>query len=132
MVVTKRKFVPIQQEIILADVVIRADWLAGSFLLLQRLHEIARRQCADDVAIVVKQLEQNVRLSADAVKDDTFLIAPTLTMRFARRTRGIAADRTYLFEGSIGLVKTMFPLHDERVGESQVSMKNNSLVRFGF
>jgi hypothetical protein len=39
-------------------------------------------------------------------------------MRFARLTRGIAADRTNLFEGAIRFVKTMLPLHDERVGES--------------
>src|SRR5690348_6885550 len=46
------------------------------------------------------------------------LIAATFTMRFARLTRGIAADRTNLFEGAIRFVKTMLPLHDERVGES--------------
>jgi hypothetical protein len=86
-------------------------------LFFERVDEILPAQRIDDVLGIVEKFEQNVVASANAVKDDTFLIAATFTMRFAWETRGIAADGTNLFECAIGFVKTMLALYDERVSE---------------
>lgn len=104
----------------------------GLLLRVERSFEVPRVQRGKDLEIIVQDIEQGIRLAAHAVVQHTAVSAATFAMRVSCLARGIPTNWAHLSRLAVGFIDNMLTVNDKGVGEGEMAMQEDLLVRFKF
>jgi trans-aconitate 2-methyltransferase len=94
-----------------------------------QLREVREAEDCGHVHLVVEQLEQTFLIRTDAVQHHRAIGSTAFAVRFPGMARSIATDGADLLQRSGRFIEAVLALDHERMGEREVSVQNDLLVR---